>query len=289
MGHNKLELIALPESLKIIAGTAFKNCQNLDEIDLHEGITTIGEQALMGSKLTSVHLPASVTSIGNAAFAECEKLTSITVDENNVAYKVIGDCLVDTRSGKLIQGLSTSMIPQTGITELGEYCFAKTDIVTAQIPEGIKSIPANAFSHCEQLENLTLPSTLETLGATCFAWCYKLKNVELPASLKEIKTWIFASCPLENVVIPAAVDSIGEKAFASNSKLTTVTFKKRLDENGKVVAPSSINPQAFAETGTNGTVTFNVPWSEDYEYSDNNNQIGWGCQNFVINYNYEEA
>ena len=304
-GNGVLELIDMPQSLREIASNAFKNCSSLYEVDIHEGIKTIGSQAFMSTALSTVHIPASVTSIGESAFSSCEKLTTITVADGNTIYKVIGDCLIDTRAGALIQGLATSEIPQDGsITELQPYCFANTKVKSVQIPEGVTTIPGNAFSRCTELESVVLPSSVEVLDATCFAWCSKLTNVELPESVTDIKTYVFASCPFESIVIPSAVNNILDHAYASQGELTTVTFKKKVDADGNIIAPY-IHKAAFAGTGTKQQVVFNVPWSEDYDYNyyesvkqgnttvsvkvDNASLVGWGCSNFRINYNYEEA
>jgi hypothetical protein len=208
--------------------------------------------------------------------------------------------LINTKTGAVLLGLATSSIPQDGsITELRPYCFAGSSIHTVKIPEGVTTIPSNAFSHCSLLDTVELPSTITTLDATCFAWCYALKTVTLPASLTDIKTYVFSSCPFEEVTIPAAVNNILDNAFGNQSKLKSVTFKKKLDANGNIIAPF-IHKNAFANSAAVDGVVFNVPWSEDYDYNyiesiknaDGTTEsvkidpTGWGAKNFTINYNY---
>jgi hypothetical protein len=123
-----------------------------------------------------------------------------------------------------------------------------------------------------------------------------LKNVILPKKLTEIGLIAFEGCPISSIIVPASVNNIDQRAFGSNTSLKTVTFKKKLDVAGNIIAPF-IDKNAFLNSGAD-TVIFNVPWAEDYDYNyteKNGNEVikidptGWGAKNYIINYNYEEA
>lgn len=263
--HSKLELISIPESVSEIRARGFYNCYNLFEITLPKLLKTIGKSAFQGcAKLKDIFIPATVNSIGEAALADCLKLEKINVDLENTRYKVVQDCLIDTKSKKLLQGLTTAIIPQDGsITSLGQHCFSNTDITNIQIPEGVTNISTNAFSRCGYLTEVILPSTLEVLDATCFAWCSNLKNIELPSKLRTIRTYVFDSCAFENVTMPESIIDVLERSFGDMTSLKTVTFKKHLDENGELVIPN-IHQNAFANSGTSDSpIVFNLPWSKE--------------------------
>lgn len=304
-GNNTLELIKLPESVISILAKAFSYCSKLSEITLHEGLTSIGSDAFYDcGLLTELHIPASVTSIGDAAFSKCTNLKDITIAEGNPTYKMVANCLVNVKTGALLLGLSNGAIPQDGtIKELRPYCFNGSKITNVSVPSGITNIPSNAFSSCAQLTTVELPETITSLDATCFAWCYALSSIVLPESLVNIKTYVFTGCPMEEVNIPASVDNILDHAFGGQKNLKTVTFKKKLDKNGNIVAPH-IDKAAFADSGHSvDGVVFNVPWAEDYDYNyeisvpngdgtshtEKIDPTGWGATKFTINYNYEEV
>jgi hypothetical protein len=286
-GYTKLELIKLPESVDSILSSAFDGCTKLAEITLHEGIRTVGSKAFMDCpKLTELHIPASLTSIGESAFGGCMGLQQITVDENNHVYRVIDDCLIDVTRGSLLRGLATGVIPTDGsVTELQPFCFNKAGVTVVQIPSSITKIPSNAFSHCSSLITIDLPEGIVELGPTCFMYCTSLEHITLPSTLTSIKSYVFDACPFESIEIPAAVNAIGDHAFGDQTRLSTVTFKKQLDENGNVKVPTSIHKDAFGGSGASGGITFNVPWSEDAGVANE----GWGAREFTINYNYEEV
>ena len=299
--YRDLELVDIAETVTTISARAFAGCSNLFEIELPSNLRSIGDSAFLDcSKLQTIHIPATVESINeSAAFGNCSGLKTITVDPRNTKYMVAQDCLIDKVNKVLLKGLNTGTIPQDGsVTKFGTYAFSLTSITSAEIPEGFTAIAANTFSRCSSLVNVALPTSMKTLGATCFAWCPNLKEIILPYGLIDIKTYAFDSCGLEHVTIPATVETVLERAFGDMNSLQTVTFEKRLDNSGNIIAPY-IHKDAFA--GCNGVV-FNVPWSEDYDYEYYDNvrhedgtstavkidPTGWGVENYVINYNYEE-
>lgn len=283
--HTKLELISLPESLTEILFRGFYSCANLFEITLPEGLQTIGGSAFQGcSKLTEFYIPATVKNIGEAAFADCKELKNIYVAEGNSKYKMLQDCLVDTNTATLLQGLSSGIIPQDGsVKNLGQYCFSNTNIESALIPDGVSIVPTNAFSRCTLLTDVKLPSSLKILDATCFAWCLNLKGIDLPEGLTDVRTYVFNSCALENVILPASIKNILERSFGDIPTLRTVTFKKQLDENGEIIVPY-IHENAFKNSGSSDHIlTFRVPWSADKTPG-----APWGAVNYEVIFDYEE-
>ena len=69
--------------MKYVGSYAFEGCRGLTEIELSDGVTSIGYGAFYGcSGLTSITIPNSVTSIGYEAFAWCSNLKSITIPDS---------------------------------------------------------------------------------------------------------------------------------------------------------------------------------------------------------------
>jgi hypothetical protein len=284
--HKNLELVDLPEGLLEIRARGFANCINLFEIDLPENLQTIGNEAFQTcERLKEISIPAKVNVIGQGAFSDCISLKSISVAPGNTRFKVVDDCLIDIQAKTLIQGLNTSTIPSNqGLTTLGNYCFAHTDISDIIIPEGITLVSSNAFNYCNKLETVTLPSTIKTLYYTCFSWCPKLKNINLPEGLQEIYTYVFNATALENVTIPASVRFVKDNSFSNIKTLKTVTFAKNTDGSGNIIIPD-ISPIAFDKSGsTDYELEFRVPWSAGKTPA-----APWGAINAKVIYDYEEA
>lgn len=276
---HKMERFFMPSSTTVLMSNALYNCSALTELDLHEGLITIGGSALQGcTSLTKLTLPSTLSSIGDAAFANCPNLYEIDTT-NNDYFTVEQGCLMSTQFGKIIQGglEGISKIPEdVEVKALGAYSYAGTNIASAVIPNGITTIPSNAFSRCAQLDHVVLPNTITLLDATCFAWCKQLKQIVLPESLININTYVFNGCGFETVEIPAATTSLLERSFGELPNLRHVKFNK-LERDGELVVPD-IKPDAFAESGSNvQQLIFEIPWPKDRAVG-----FPWGAKNAVL-------
>ena len=72
-----LETFKVPENVVEIESDAFKNCENIKDIYLPEGLKKIGERAFnnVGFCFTSLIVPNSLEEVGASAFANCEIYT----------------------------------------------------------------------------------------------------------------------------------------------------------------------------------------------------------------------
>ena len=65
----------IPECVTKIGACAFRECESLVSIDIHDGMTTIERRAFRDCKsLTSINIPNSVTTIEKGAFVDCDKI-----------------------------------------------------------------------------------------------------------------------------------------------------------------------------------------------------------------------
>lgn len=72
--QSDLEFIFIPSSVKTIGWQAF-NCAGLTQVELPEGLSSIGNNAFSSCiNLTRVELPSTLTEIGNEAFDYCNNL-----------------------------------------------------------------------------------------------------------------------------------------------------------------------------------------------------------------------
>ncbi|GHZ97648.1 Lactocepin [Vibrio cholerae] len=97
-------------------------------------VTTIGEGAFGGNRLTSVTIPGSVTTIGEQAFS-FNQLTSVT-------------------------------IPGSVIT-IGELAFSFNQLTSVTIPGSVITIGQGAFCN-NQLTSVTIPDSVTTIGFAAF-------------------------------------------------------------------------------------------------------------------------
>ncbi|MFI3143628.1 leucine-rich repeat protein [Streptococcus suis] len=103
-----------------------------------------------------------------------------------------------------------------------------------EIPEGMTTIDANAFSGNQNLKEIILPTTLTTIGYGAFENS-GLEKIILPTSLTYIGERAFAGIStLKEVVIPKNL-TYAPNIFTGSNNLKKVTF-----EDGITVIPASI-------------------------------------------------
>ncbi len=57
---------------------------------------------------------------------------------------------------------------EEGITQIGEFAFARSGLRSVDIPEGVTSIGYGAFYHCDSLKEVTIPSTVTEIEPYAF-------------------------------------------------------------------------------------------------------------------------
>jgi len=147
-----------------------------------------------------------------------------------------------------------------GITDIGRFSFARSNISKAYIPEGTKSIGYGAFYHCDNLTEVSIPSSVENIDAYAFentpfmnnfksnlsgdnflvvgdgvliAYNGQHKNVTIPSNVKSISAATFMNNDqIESVFIPDNVLNIGADAFRGCSKLSVIEGGNNIEHIG---------------------------------------------------------
>ncbi|MHC1786565.1 MAG: leucine-rich repeat protein [Christensenellales bacterium] len=101
------------------------------------------------------------------------------------------------------------------VTSVGASAFQNIPSITGVVfPEGLKSIQANAFAACTNLEYLKFATTIETIGVSAFSTCIKLNNAFLPPKLDAVESGTFSGCTnLTSVNLPSTIARIEDSAF----------------------------------------------------------------------------
>jgi hypothetical protein len=128
----------LPSTVKQIRDGAFKDCTQLNNIELPESLEQIGKKAFYGcTTLSSVLLPSTVKQFGDAAFRDCTQLKYVKIQE--------------------------------GVEQIPDVTFfGCTSLSRVLIPSTIKAIGNTAFERCAHLNNIELPVGLEQIGRDAF-------------------------------------------------------------------------------------------------------------------------
>lgn len=111
---------------------------------------------------------------------------------------------------------------------------SKYKIQTIVIGEGVTSIGARAFYHCDSLTSVSIPKSVTRIGNDAFAFCNSLTDVIIPDSVTIIGDGAFNGCSsLTSMTIPKGVTGIGASAFNGCIRLTSVTIPNSVSIIGR--------------------------------------------------------
>ena len=188
-----LTSITIPSSITEIGTGAFAKCGNLTSVSIPNSVTLIGNSAFYECvNLKNLIIPNSVKSVGVAAFAGCQ---GIVLAPGNRYYNMAGNCLIETKSRKLVNGFENSIIPDDGsVTSIGDAAFSGCQGLTSiTIPSSVKSIGMGAFSS-SGLESVDIPNGVTSIGDGAFSSCQKLTSVTIPKSVISIGRCALSGC-----------------------------------------------------------------------------------------------
>lgn len=160
----KAKSYPVPEMVQHIGPFAFSYVTALKEVQLGDGIQSVGDLAFNCSdkKTLRVNLPPAITSIGVQAFGRC----------------TFSDVLV---------------LPGS-IQALGSHAFYAATFKELVIHDGITTVPAAAFAENKSLETVTLPASVSAIEQYAFSDCIRLKVVHGMEHVQSLAENAFEGC-----------------------------------------------------------------------------------------------
>ena len=184
-----------------IGDRAFFGTQGLAEIELPEGVTSIGTEAFSTSSVQRVVLPDGVTSIPASAFENCIQLSNVTMSDKvetigaNAfdACSALNKIKVRSASGAVAEGLPSSL------TTIGKAAFSGARLQSVKLPASVKTVESEAFANDSSLKTLELNEGLASIGDGAFSGT-NAAEVVIPDSLVNLGTGVFANMKQLNAV-----------------------------------------------------------------------------------------
>ena len=141
-GNCNLKHVVIPSgNITSISNYVFKDCDNLQVVDIPEEVTNIGGEAFYNcSSLQSVVIPEGVTNIYWSTFYNCSSLQSLVIPE--------------------------------GVTYIGGSAFYNCNLQSVVLPSSLITIDGNAFDNCTNLEEINIPASVENMGWGVFCNCH---------------------------------------------------------------------------------------------------------------------
>lgn len=250
--------INIPESVTYIGDSAFRNCDNLENINVDENnqyyksidgtlYTKDGKTLLVyaiAKKENNLIIPEGVTTIAKYAFYSCQNLEFVTFPES----------LVDIGKSAF------------------ESCYSLKNI---KFPNGLKTIAEHAFSGCVNLITLDLPSTLETVGDFAFSGCDYIEMFNIGDNLKPFSNWVIWNSKIKSFNVSENnnyYQSIEGDLYSKDGK-TLIAYANGKEQTSYKVSNTvtTIGTYAFCNSNLeNIEISDSVTTIEEYAFSYNN-------------------
>ncbi|KAA6303089.1 MAG: hypothetical protein EZS26_000692 [Candidatus Ordinivivax streblomastigis] len=253
------DALTLPATLSAIGTYAFSSCSNMTGSANLSNVDSIPVSVFTGcAKLASVSFSPTLRYIGTDAFYNCSVLT-FPDDAVTIPAQM-------TTIGSPFDGcakLKYVTLPD-GLTEIGNYGFRKTGIISIDLKNVIK-IGNTAFSGCSALTTVNLRN-VATIGSSAFTDCIALESITIPIGVKTIESSTFSGCTaLKTVTLPTSLTGTGTAVFKSCTSLTQI--------NCLALAPPALqgtNTNTPFYGVTQGNVSLVVPTSAVAAYQISN-------------------
>lgn len=258
-------------------------------------LKTIGYRAMhFNHYVKNITLPASYTGLNRTgtqsqSFYDLPNLENIFVDDANTQYSSYNGILCDKSQETVLfypsnRNAVVSDLPET-TKKIGNYAFfngdggfSNTKYTKIEFPASLEEIGTGAFKSCYELTSIDLSGTkVTTVGAYAFSQCRKVGSLKLPETLVEIKEFAFENIAIKSVVFPDALTTLENNAFASCTRLETVTIGKGLE---------TINGNAFAGCSKLKFITVSEenPYYRNDEFGVLFNKNSEGISDLLITY-----
>lgn len=244
-GCENLQHIAIPDSVTFVWDHAFRDCKNLQMVNLIN-VRDIGQDCFNGcSNIKDIFIGKNARAVfQDRGYKNCSKLENFVVLGNSDGH--IGtNCFEGCTSLKNIElpentfylggstfykcsSLTSITIPNGVTSILGHTFFDCTSLTNVKIGNSVTSIGNSAFCNCSGLTSIIIPNSVTSIGNEAFRNCSSLTSVTIGNSVTSIGTGAFRGCNLTSITIPNSVTSIGNDAFYGCRGLEEITLPDSL-------------------------------------------------------------
>ncbi len=211
----------------------FRENENVENVIIEDGVTSIGDYAFYSSKIKSIEIPDSITEIGNGAFSSCSNLISIEIPESVLNIK-------------------------------NQAFFHCDNLETVVIKGRIAEIGFQTFSGCSNITQITLPDSLESISGAAFEYCSKLSDVYYEGTEEQ---WNSIDIGTVNDYLTSATIHFNSTGSEEITTTEPVTTEMPTTEPIMTEPPTEENPTyegEITDSGECGIEGDNVKW-ELYE------------------------
>ena len=241
-----IERLILGDEITSVGAGVLSGSKTIQYVKLGSGITSIGEKAFYVSSLTEIDLPEGLLTIGESAFEQCYSLREITIPSSVTS---IGE-----NAFFMNKNYGTSSLSRVNISDIDKWAsisFANDYAnpllaahrlykdgyeVTTVTFATLTKIADYAFYGCRSLRSVCFESTAQEIGKYAFAACINLRTADFMRSEGETKPLVldegaFWFCrALPGITRAVNLTKVGAKAFAYCYSMVEFTIPASVTE-----------------------------------------------------------
>ncbi len=245
VGCNQITSVYIPDTISKIGAFAFRACTNLRRARLPQTpeFTTIPSNMFSDCvKLYDAPIPENVTAIGAGAFGHCESLKdivlpanvtrlgsnplysdyptpfsactpdSITIAEDNPAFFLDGNCIMQREGNLLFEAFPGATIPQYTQAIGGGAFVYTTGVKTLDVPESVTQIEWKAFGLCD-VEEVTIPGSVEEIDMYVLWQCKNLRRLTFKEGVRSLRLDSVSFSSIGLIEIPSTLTEMDYTAL----------------------------------------------------------------------------
>lgn len=176
---NKLRSITLAGNITAIGDYAFYGCYELRSFAVPQTVESIGKQAFVNcTRLNGIAGTGVETANGNVSFAENSELTSIGEYAFAGTKLTEIDLSGQSKLTALGEGAFASTIVAAASVTDGTETELNSRLESVTLPQTVTEIPTRAFYDCAYLEQVIYSDTITAIRTDAFAKCDALRLVK---------------------------------------------------------------------------------------------------------------
>ncbi len=259
--NTKINRITIPGTIKNIPNYSFYKCTNLTEVNLSDGLVSIGEYAFAYCAFAKINIPSTCTTIGRDAFEYNSNLYQAYIPSSVTSMGVYAFYSIGTNAYICLEhesipsswpstwSVNTNYVNCIKLVDSDDYNY----VIRSNYGD-LSVVILRLSEETSKLQEFTVPSEIEDIsdirigrylfkgnkyirsvnltGVTriyleAFNGCSNLRTVTLSNSLIAIENKAFQSCTaLTTLTVPSSVTEIMGFAFDSCSSLTYIYIPK---------------------------------------------------------------
>ncbi len=181
VADSSVTAFAMHEDTKIVYNNALFDCLGLTQLELPEGLRSIGAYMIRNKNIKTLAIPASVVDIQQVALIGLLDLDAVTVAVENPVYASIDNGVLVSKAGDVLYhypaGRNGVFTMGASIVRIDTAAFASSKLTALNLSEGLKYIGQEAFSSMSSLKTITIPASVTEIEDNPFMGCTALSEI----------------------------------------------------------------------------------------------------------------